>query len=46
MIMLKAGTDNFSIYGLASVTGAAGAAAVMILLRLLSRVDSANTIMT
>ncbi len=46
MIMLQPGTDNFSIYGLASLVGAAGAAAVMILLRLLSRTDSADTIMT
>ncbi len=46
MIMLQPGTDNFTIYGLASLTGAAGAAAVMILLRLLSRIDSADTIMT
>jgi len=46
MIMLQPGTDNFSIYGLASLIGAAGAAAVMILLRLLSRIDSADTIMT
>ena len=46
MIMLQPGTDNFSIYGLYSLVGAAGAAAVMILLRLLSRYDSADTIMT
>ncbi len=46
LIMLQPGTDNFSIYGLASLVGAAGAAAVMILLRLLSRSDSAVTIMT
>jgi len=46
MIMLQPGTDNFSIYGLASLAGAAGAAAVMILLRLLSRSDSTDTIMT
>ncbi len=46
MIMLQPGTDNFSIYGLGSLIGAAGAAAVMILLRLLSRIDSADTIMT
>ena len=46
MIMLQPGTDNFSIYGLASLAGAAGAAGVMILLRLLSRIDSAYTIMT
>jgi drug/metabolite transporter (DMT)-like permease len=46
MVMLQPGTDNFSIYGLASLAGAAGAAAVMILLRLLSRSDSTDTIMT
>ncbi|MCP4490281.1 MAG: DMT family transporter [Gammaproteobacteria bacterium] len=45
LIMLQPGTDNFSIYGLASVIGAAGAAAVMILLRLLSRSESTNSIM-
>jgi drug/metabolite transporter (DMT)-like permease len=46
MIMLQPGTDNFSVYGLASLMGAAGAAAVMILLRLLSRSDTTDTIMT
>jgi drug/metabolite transporter (DMT)-like permease len=46
MIMLQPGTDNFSVYGLLSLAGAAGAAAVMILLRLLSRSDSPDTIMT
>ena len=46
LIMLQPGTDNFSIYGLASLLGAAGAAAVMILLRVLSRRDSAVTIMS
>ena len=46
MVMLQPGTDNFSIYGLASLAGAAGAAAVMILLRLLSRSDSTDTILT
>ena len=45
LIMLQPGTDNFSIYGLASLAGAAGAAAVMITLRLLSRVDSTDTIL-
>jgi drug/metabolite transporter (DMT)-like permease len=45
MIMLQPGTDNFSIYGLASLAGAAGAAAVMITLRLLSRSDSTDTIL-
>ena len=46
MIMLQPGTANFSVYGLASLLGAAGAAGVMILLRLLSRRDSPVTIMT
>jgi drug/metabolite transporter (DMT)-like permease len=46
MIMLQPGTDNYSVYGLLSLAGAAGAAAVMILLRLLSRIDSPDTIMT
>jgi drug/metabolite transporter (DMT)-like permease len=46
MIMLQPGTENFSVYGLFSLVGAAGAAAVMILLRLLSRSDSTNTILT
>jgi len=46
LVMLQPGTDNFSIYGLASLVGAAGAAGVMILLRLLSRSDNAVTIMT
>jgi drug/metabolite transporter (DMT)-like permease len=45
LIMLQPGTDNFSIYGLLSLTGAAGAAAVMISLRLLSRCDSTDTIL-
>lgn len=46
MIMLQPGTENFSIYGLYSLVGAAAAAGVMILLRLLSRFDSPQTIMT
>ena len=46
LIMLQPGTDNFSVYGLLSLAGAAGAAGVMILLRLLSRYDSPETIMT
>lgn len=46
MIMLQPGTAEFSIYSLASLTGAAAAAAVMIILRILSQHDSADTIMT
>lgn len=46
VIMLQPGTAEFSIYSLACLTGAAGAAAVMIVLRILSQEDSADTIMT
>ena len=46
MIMLQPGTADFSIYSIASLTGAAAAAAVMIILRILSHKDSADTIMT
>ncbi len=46
MFMLQPGTAEFSIYSLACLTGAAGAAAVMIILRILSHKDSADTIMT
>jgi drug/metabolite transporter (DMT)-like permease len=46
MIMLQPGTENFSVYGLLSLAGAMGAAGVMILLRLLSRSDSSDTILT
>jgi drug/metabolite transporter (DMT)-like permease len=45
MIMLQPGTENFSVYGLASLIGAAGGGAVMILLRILSRTDTTDTIM-
>ena len=46
MIMLQPGTENFSVYGLLSLAGAMGAAGVIILLRLLSRSDSSDTILT
>lgn len=45
LIMLQPGTANFSIYGLASLAGAAGAGAVMVILRVLSQSDSADTIL-
>ena len=45
LIMLQPGTAEFSIYSLASLVGAAGAAAVMICLRLLAQHDSADTIL-
>lgn len=46
IIMLQPGTTEFSIYSLSCLAGAAGAAAVMIVLRILSHKDSADTIMT
>ncbi len=46
LIMLQPGTADFSVYSLASLVGAASAAAVMILLRILSRSETADTIMT
>ena len=46
LVMLQPGTENFSVYSLASLAGAAGAAAVMINLRILSQIDSADTILT
>lgn len=46
LIVLQPGTDNFSIFGVLSLIGAAGAGAVMILLRILTRTDSPETIMT
>ena len=46
LIMLQPGTAEFSVYSLASLVGAAGAAAVMICLRVLSQHDSADTIVS
>ena len=45
MIMLQPGTANFSIYSVGSLVGAAGAAAIMVILRILSQKDSVDTIM-
>jgi len=45
LIMLRPGTDSFSIYGLMAVVGAASAGFVMVIIRLLSRYDSPNTIL-
>lgn len=46
MVMLQPGTADFSIYSVAALVGAAGAGAIMIILRMLSQKDSADTIMT
>ena len=45
IIMLRPGTDSFSIYGLYALIGAAAAGAVMVIIRLLSRSDSSETIL-
>lgn len=44
-VMLRPGADSASIYGAMSVIGAAAAGAVMVVIRLLSRVDSTRTIL-
>lgn len=45
LIMLQPGSAGFSVYGLYAVIGAASAGAVMVMIRLLSRTESANTIL-
>jgi len=45
MVMLRPGTESFSVYGLMAVIGAASAGFVMVIIRLLSRSDSPNTIL-
>ena len=45
LIMLRPGSESFSIYGLMAVIGAASAGFVMVIIRLLSRSDSPNTIL-
>jgi len=46
MIVLRPGTDTFTIYGVYALIGAAGAGTVMVVIRLLTRTESATTIMT
>lgn len=46
LLMLRPGGENFSIYGLASVIGAASAGVVMIIIRILSRTDQPKTILS
>ena len=45
LVMLRPGTEGFSVYGVLAVTGAAAAGAVMVIIRLLSRTESTNTIL-
>ncbi len=46
VIMLKPGTDAFSIYGVMAVAGAACAGLVMVIIRLMSKTDSPTTILS
>lgn len=45
MIMLRPGSDSFSIYSIYALVGAAAAGVVMVIIRLLSRVDESSTIL-
>jgi len=45
VVMLRPGTEGFSVYGIYAVVGAACAGAVMVIIRLLSRYDHPNTIL-
>jgi drug/metabolite transporter (DMT)-like permease len=46
VVMLRPGTGGISLYGVYAVVGAACAGAVMVIIRLLSRYDHPNTILT
>lgn len=45
LIMVRPGTEGFSIYGLMAIVGAASAGMVMVIIRLLSRTDPPSTIL-
>ncbi len=45
MIMLRPGTDAFSIYGLYAIIASASAGLVMVIIRIMSRKDSPTTIL-
>lgn len=45
LVMLQPGTQGYSLYGLMALGGAASAGMVMVIIRLLSRTDSASTIL-
>ena len=45
LIMLRPGTEGFSVYGVLAVSGAAAAGAVMVIIRLMSRTESTTTIL-
>jgi len=45
LVMVRPGTEGFSVYGLYAVIGAAAAGAVMVIIRLMSRTESTSTIL-
>lgn len=46
LVMVQPGTQGFSLYGVYAIVGAAAAAVVMVIIRLLSRSESPATIMS
>lgn len=46
LIVLRPGTDAFTIYGVYALIGAAGAGTVMVVIRILTRSESTTTILT
>lgn len=46
LIVLRPGLDGFTIYGVYALIGAAGAGTVMVVIRILTRTESATTILT
>lgn len=46
MIVLRPGFEGFTVYGVYALIGAAGAGAVMVVIRLLTRTESPTTILT
>ena len=46
IVMLRPGTEGFSIYGIYAIVGAAAAGVVMVIIRLLSRSEAPVTILT
>jgi len=45
LIMVRPGTEGFSVFGLLAITGAASAGLVMVIIRKLTRIDSQVTIL-
>ena len=45
MVMVRPGTDGFSVYGLLAIVGAASAGLVMVIIRKLTRIDPPTTIL-